>query len=1172
MSKKQPHPDDVADLRRRAEEMARALEAQSRETLSPAEAGRLLHELQVHQIELEMQNEELRRAQAELEASRERYFDLYDLAPVGYVTLSEQGLILEANLTAATLLGVARGALVNQPITGLILKEDQDTYYLHRKQVFETGERRAYELRMVRKDGSPFWVQFEAAAAQDADGAPVSRVVLSNITERKFQEDERALTAELIALVNTPGDFRERMSDLTASLQGWSECEAVGVRLRAGDDYPYYETRGFPSAFVHEENHLCAYGPDGKILRDGEGNPVLECMCGNILCGRFDPTKPFFTAHGSFWSNNTTALLASTTEADRQSRTRNRCNGEGYESVALIPLRAGQQVFGLLQFNDHRPDRFTSGRIAQFERTADSLANVLLASQAEESLKKSQALLAESEIIAGWGSWEFDVVRGISHISEGLKQMSGLPRDYPLRVPYQPATNELVHPDDAPMFYENMERTIREGVPWDCEYRIIRNDNRQVCYRRSRGEARRDETGRIVRVVGADVDITERKQAEEVLRQSEEFKLAILDSVPSHIAVLDLEGTIVEVNGPWQRFAQENPTSAGAPARNTGIGVNYLEVCRQGLGESSENAMAAHDGIKAVLEGRMPRFALEYPCHSPNEQRWFYMVVTPLGKDRQGAVVSHSIITETKEAEEALRKSEVDLNRAQAIAHVGSWSWDIPSDMVSWSAEMYRIYGVEPETFEHTLNGVARLIHPDDLPRQVHAVEALLQGRSFEPFEYRVIRPDGGIRVVQVFTADVERNASGQVTRMFGVAQDITERKRTEEERRQLEAQVLSAQKLESLGVLAGGIAHDFNNILGGIRMFADVLRTELPASTRASEMVAEIRKATQRGSELTRQILTYAGEGPLHPEPLDLTRLVADMKKMLEVVVSKRADLAYRLAYDMATVHADAAQIRQVLMNLVVNASEALGDKDGEILISTSMTQVDGHDRVRGAAGGNLAEGTCVCLEVADTGCGMDKATVEKIFDLFYSTKFAGRGLGLASVYGIVRAHKGAIQVSSEPGKGSTFRVLLPAAEPTPLRSAKSEPAKDALPRGSGTVLVVDDEDMIRMGTQALFESFGFTVLAASNGQGAVDIYRQHRGDIVCVILDLTMPKMSGEEVLQELLSIDPDVRVVLTSGYTAQTMAQRLGGQKVFAFVQKPDPFDTIIQRLVSVLAKGE
>ena len=372
--------------------------------LTPEEARQTLHELQVHQIELEMQNEELRRAQAELNATRARYFDLYDLAPVGYCTLSEKGLILEANLTAANLLGVTRSALVKQPLSRFIFTQDQDTYYRHRNALLAGKKPQTCELRLLKPDGTPFWAHLTATTApamslpdpspgRRADNAPTWHVVLSDVTEHHFQEEERELTARLIIQVSAPGDFRASMAALTASLQGWSGCEAVGIRLRAGDDYPYYETRGFPPAFVHEETHLCARDADGKVRRDAAGDPILECMCGNILSGRVNPAKPFFTAHGSFWTNSTTTLLSSTTDADRQTHTRNRCNAAGYESVALIPLRAGPEVFGLLQFNDPRTNRFTPDTITHFERMADSLAMALAQRQSAEALAERCAEL-----------------------------------------------------------------------------------------------------------------------------------------------------------------------------------------------------------------------------------------------------------------------------------------------------------------------------------------------------------------------------------------------------------------------------------------------------------------------------------------------------------------------------------------------------------------------------------------------------------------------------------------------------------------------------------------------------------------------------------------------------------------------------------------------------------
>lgn len=393
ITSKENHLHNAGELRLRAEEIALEKKAQTvtaLQTMSSEEIRRIIHELQVHKIELEIQNEELLRIQSELAASREHYFDFYNLAPLGYCTLSDKGLILEANLTFAMMLGVDRESLIQHRLSSYILAEDQHSYYLLRKQFLETGAPRELELRMVKRSGTIFWVNLKATTDQDQTGTPVCRLVLSDITERKYREDLGELSTHLITPINTPEELLQRMSSLTASLQKWSGCEAVGIRLQNGDDYPYYEIRGFSAAFVQTETHLCAYGTDGKILRDHEGEPVLECMCGNILRGRFDPAKPFFTAKGSFWTNGTTALLAVTTEADRMTRTRNRCNREGYESVALIPFRAKDQIIGLLQFNDHRPNHFNADIIAHFERIAELLTIALSRRQTEILLRESE--------------------------------------------------------------------------------------------------------------------------------------------------------------------------------------------------------------------------------------------------------------------------------------------------------------------------------------------------------------------------------------------------------------------------------------------------------------------------------------------------------------------------------------------------------------------------------------------------------------------------------------------------------------------------------------------------------------------------------------------------------------------------------------------------------------
>jgi two-component system, cell cycle sensor histidine kinase and response regulator CckA len=789
-------------------------------------------------------------------------------------------------------------------------------------------------------------------------------------------------------------------------------------------------------------------------------------------------------------------------------------------------------------------------------------------------------------------------------------------------------------------------------------------------------------------------DITARKQAEETLHASEQFHRDILNALDDHIAVLDRQGIIVAVNAAWERFARENGAEHAA---RTGVGADYLAVCRNATGAFAEEAQAALEGIQAVLQGDRPFFSLEYPCHSPEVRRWFVMHAAPLSHANAGVIVSHTNITERKLAELLLHQSNERLELAKQAAGAGVWDWDIATGAIDWSPELFELFGLDPQKATASFDTWHAILHPLDRHSASQRIDQTIQ--EHEPqhvSEYRIVWPNGEVRWIsalgyttygdagqplrmtgvcmdttdrkrseealresearfrgyfemgligmaitspekgilqindcfcgmlgysreelmrlswaeithpddlagdvgqfnRLLAGEIEgyalekrfrhksrslvythisvrgiRNAMGGLDHVVAFAQDITQRKRAEEMQRHLESQLLQAQKLESLGVLAGGIAHDFNNILAGIRIFAELVQADLASAPQAFERLAEIQKATQRGAELTRQILTYAGKDAIHAEPLNLSLMVEDMKKMLEIAVSKRAVLQYELAADVANTQADAGQMRQVVMNLVANASDALGDNNGVVSIATSMAEVSDDSPISGVSGHRLPPGPYICLEVADTGCGMNKPTLQRIFDPFFTTKFTGRGLGLATVHGIIRTHQGAIQVSSQPGQGSIFRVFLPATTAAAL-PVQSEPAKFTRTRASGTVLVVDDEEMVCQGTQALLESVGFQVLIASDGPKAIDAYRLHRVQIVCVILDLTMPKMSGEEVFCELRRIDPDVRIVLTSGYTEAAMMQRFVGQQVFGFVQKPGPLGAIIAKLQRSLAAG-
>jgi len=370
------------------------------------------------------------------------------------------------------------------------------------------------------------------------------------------------------------------------------------------------------------------------------------------------------------------------------------------------------------------------------------------------------------------------------------------------------------------------------------------------------------------------------------------------------------------------------------------------------------------------------------------------------------------------------------------------------------------------------------------------------------------------------------------------------------------------AQKLESLGTLAGGIAHSFNNILMAISGNAELAMLHLDPVSPVLENLRGIQQAAGRAAELTKQMLAYAGKGRFVVQHLDLNELIEKMALLLEISISSKVTVSLDLQRPLPPVQADATQLRQVVMNLVMNASESFGHNGGSIRIGTASVECDsGYLRDYGLKH-QLDEGRYVCLEVADTGCGMCSETVAKLFDPFFTTKFAGRGLGMAAALGIVKGHQGAIAVVTEPGRGSSFKVLLPASvrPGEPARRAvvtADEPVRRAVvaadEQGSGTVLLVDDDDAVRTTATKMLQALGLTPVTACDGHQAIEIFKLRR-DFILVILDLTMPHLDGHQVLLELRRLDPGVKVIMSSGFSVQEVSQQCTGKQVSAFIQKP------------------
>ncbi len=447
---------------------------------------------------------------------------------------------------------------------------------------------------------------------------------------------------------------------------------------------------------------------------------------------------------------------------------------------------------------------------------------------------------------------------------------------------------------------------------------------------------------------------------------------------------------------------------------------------------------------------------------------------------------------------------------------------------------------------------------PDDIAR--HVENALKTGVASK------IDVEAGDKILSLVFAPV---AGMSYVNIYG--HDITSERRAEEARHKLEAQIQHTQKLESLGVLAGGIAHDFNNILVGILGNADLALLDMSHVSPARETVEEIKKAAIRASELTNQMLAYSGKGRFLIEPIFLNELIVEMGHMLKLTISKKASLKFDFDDNLPPIEADAAQIRQIVMNLITNASDALGDKNGIITITTSLMDIDKEYLETFVADDKLPEGLYVSIEVSDTGCGMDSETLSKIFDPFFTTKFTGRGLGMSAVLGIVRGHKGAIKIYSEPGKGTTFRVLFPASKQTEAPKENTSAERLKSPLGQGTVLVVDDEPSVRTVVKRMLEKSGFDVLTANDGREGLERFKEHADEICLVILDMTMPYMNGEEVFREIKKIRKDIRVILSSGFNEQDATNRFAGKGLAGFIQKPFQIGKLLEKIREVMNGG-
>jgi PAS domain S-box-containing protein len=940
---------------------------------------------------------------AAITSSEKRYHSLFDNMLEGYAScrmiLDAQGrpedlVYLEVNKSFGELTGLhdVVGRKISEVIPGIreSNRELLETY----GRVAATGEPERFETFVPT-----LGIWFSISVYSVERGTFIA--VFDNITASKNAQAARDATISLLHICNEAKDVRELMSRAANFFRKLTSCEAVGIRLRQGDEFPFYEISGLPAHFLRMDNSLCAFGSQTEAL---PGLSVLDCRCGSVLRGSLDTATPTYTSRGSFWNSATGKLPAG--GADCQANLRGRCGDQGYESVAIVPLRYSGETYGLFQFIDKRPGLFNDEKISQYENMVDYI------SIAFSKLRSDQALL------------------------------------------------------ESDQFNQQIIAGAREGI---------------IVY------------------------------------------------------------------GPDLRYQVWNPYMeqlTGLPACEV-LGRHPLELFPflEEVGVFGMLERALSSGISCCLE-------FQYRLPQNDSIGWVAETSTPLRNARGeiiGVISTVRDVKEQKSAEEALLLLTKRLQLATASGHLGIWDWDIQNNSLDWDERMMEIYGIKHDTFPGVYIAWENRLHPEDRTMALEAIRLALNGSREYDFEFRIVLPGGVVKHIKT-NAVILRDQNGAATRMIGLNQDITERKHLEE-------QLMQAQKMEAIGLLAGGIAHDFNNMLTAIIGYGNLMLMDMDEGDPQRSNVDEILAAADRAADLTRSLLAFSRKQIINLQPANLNEIITKTGKLLRRIIGEDIELDIDFCQHRLPVNVDAGQIEQVLMNLATNARDAM-PVGGVLSIDTRPQSMDA-DFI--AAHGFGTAGDYARVSISDTGTGMDENVRKRLFEPFFTTKEVGKGtgLGLAIVYGIVTQHNGFITVSGNPQGGTTFDLYLPMikeAEAQKTAAGKKAAAGELPEAGTETILVADDEAALRELTKKVLQQFGYTVITAVDGHDVVNKFREFRDTISLVLLDIIMPKMNGKEAMEEIRKISPESKIILISGYSADIVSQRALLDEGFEFVTKP------------------
>jgi two-component system, cell cycle sensor histidine kinase and response regulator CckA len=766
--------------------------------------------------------------------------------------------------------------------------------------------------------------------------------------------------------------------------------------------------------------------------------------------------------------------------------------------------------------------------------------------RAERALRESETLLIESQRVARLGHYDLDVASGTWSSSQVLDEVFGIDARFARDVQ---GWIHLVHPDDRERMLAYLtDSVIRDGRPFDAEYRIRRISDGAERWVHGLGEVELDASGRAVRMFGVIQDVTERRGTELALQEKSRELEAFFNSALELLCIADADGRFRRLNREWERVLGYRREELEGQRLVDLVHPDDLPATLAALGDLTAQ--------KEVFD-----LTNRYLCRDGSYRSIEWRAI-PVGDVVYAAARD---VTERRRFEEALRLSEEKFSKAFRDAPIWiSIATVTDGTYLEINDQALRISGFSREeligrravdTGWISAENRRKLLAVLERDGRIHDLELTFHAKDGR----EIIGLVHGERIV----------VDGQDC-ILATTVDVTGLRRAEAERLGLERQLLHAQKLESLGVLAGGIAHDFNNLLMGIQGSLELATRSLPPAGAVATAIEQAAQAARRATDLTRQMLAYSGKGRFEITRIDLNALVEENAGLFRSAVARSATLNVVLSELEPAIDADAGQAQQVVMNLITNAAEALGGRPGVVTLATGLVECDASYLAASRVSERARPGRYAYVEVSDTGCGMDRETLDRLFDPFFTSKFTGRGLGMSVVLGIVRGHKGAILIDSAPGRGSVVRVLLPAAEArvswdSAVREAGPSP-RAVVPRG--LVLLVDDEDVVRAPCRGYLQHRGFAVLEAESGPVALELLQGRPHEIACVILDLTMPGMGGAAVFKEILRIRADLPVILASGFAEGAALQDFGETRPAGFLQKPFRLEALVKAIERVL----